>query len=420
MWYRLARVRNFPAAALVSLLCPPSALPQTLFDWRFWTAADGLEESFVRNVARGRDGRLWVRHGAVDKMSILDGYGVVRIPEPRVGGVVDDWGRLARVYSGASGEAWTVEDHALKRYQASGWMVEVPEKPDEHMIAAMPAGDGRVLVIFSDRLAEYQPKLRTWTALKRVADASIGEFLRMVPGFSADFWITAEHGIARLQFRPSGELRWTEFDTRRIGLSHIEGPLPADAGELLVTGRVAGSKNHAIARWREGRIEILYTARYENLRGWLGPDGFIWGVEGTSLFRLVNGRKQAVQKYGLLSGLIRDVMTEPGGEFWLGTSDGLAHYAKAIWRTPEPMSRLDQPVHAIVEDPKGRLWFSANEDLLELDGSTWRRHPLPSGMRTHTAHTDSVIPLPDGRIAVMAMENDSLDRVLLFDPATRR
>jgi len=111
MWYRLDRglrtlVRNFPAAALVSLLCPSSALPQTLFDWRFWTAADGLEESFVRNVARGRDGRLWVRHGAVDKMSILDGYGVVRIPEPRVGGVVDDWGRLARVYAGGDGEAW--------------------------------------------------------------------------------------------------------------------------------------------------------------------------------------------------------------------------------------------------------------------------------------------------------------------------
>src|SRR5882672_496511 len=126
MWYQLDRapgwrglrtgVRNFLAAALVSLLCPEFALPQSQFDWRFWTAADGLEESFVRNMARGREGCIWVRHGAVDKMSILDGYGVMRIPEPRAGGVIQDWGRLARVYSSVEGEAWTVEDHALKRY----------------------------------------------------------------------------------------------------------------------------------------------------------------------------------------------------------------------------------------------------------------------------------------------------------------
>jgi signal transduction histidine kinase/CheY-like chemotaxis protein/ligand-binding sensor domain-containing protein len=408
-------------AALAGLLSPPAALPQTQLNWRFWTASDGLQESFVRNIGSGPDGHIWVRHGAVDKMSVLDGYGVTLLPEPRAGSVIEDRGRLARVYTGADGEAWTVENHALKRYRASRWLVEFPEKPDERMIAAMPAGADRVLVIFSDRLSAYQPTLRKWTVIKNVENASIGEFLQMTPGFSADFWITAAHGVARLEFGAGAiEPRWTECDTRGIGLSHIGRPQPADGGELLVSGRLAGSQLHAIARWQGRSIEIIYTAKFDNLRGWRGPDGSMWGLEGTSLFRLVNGHKQAVQKYGVLSGLIRDVLTEPGGEFWLGTSDGLAHHVKSIWRTPEPMSGLDQPVHAIAEDTKGRLWFSANEDLLELDGSTWRRRPLPSGMRTHTAHADSIMPLPDGRIAFLAMENDNLDRVLLFEPATGR
>jgi hypothetical protein len=261
-------------AALVWLLSPPPALPQTQLNWRFWTASDGLQESFVRNLGSGPDGHIWVRHGAVDKMSVLDGYRVTLIPEPRAGSVIEDRGRVARVHTGADGEAWTVENHALKRFRASRWWVEVPEKPKERMIAAMPAGADRVLVTFSDRLSTYQPTLRKWTVIKNVEDASIGEFRQMTPGFSADFWITAAHGVARLEFGAGAiEPRWTECDTRGIGLSDIGWPEPADGGELLVSGRLAGSHLRAIARWQGRRIEILYIARYDNLRGWRGPDG---------------------------------------------------------------------------------------------------------------------------------------------------
>ena len=60
-------------------------------EWRFWTQSDGLAESSIRSVGSAPDGRIWLRHGAVDSMAVLDGYGVVRLPEMRTGSIAV-WG----------------------------------------------------------------------------------------------------------------------------------------------------------------------------------------------------------------------------------------------------------------------------------------------------------------------------------------
>jgi signal transduction histidine kinase/CheY-like chemotaxis protein len=417
---RVRRARYVLAATLVLLLSEPNAFSQSRLDWRFWNAADGLPESFVRKLSSGPDGRIWIRNGVMDSMSILDGYGVTVIPEARTDRTIEDWNLLTRVHAGGDGDAWAVENHALKRYKDGHWLVEASENPGERMIVAMPAGADRVLVLFSDRLSAFQPSQRSWTAIKRSEDLSIGKFLHMAPGFAGDFWITAAHGIARLQIGSgTHDLQWTERDTREIGLSEIDWPAPADDGEVVVTGLMRGGPLHAIVRWKGPLLEVVRTSTSKNLRGWRGPDS-IWGIDGASLFRFVEGQKRNVPKHGVLSGLVYDVITEPGGGFWLGTTDGLAHYTPALWRTPEPMQHLDQPVHSIIEDRRGRLWFAATQHLLELDGSTWRWHPLPPGFRTQTVHTNAVWPLPDGRIGLMVNEMERFDGVLMFNPANSR
>ena len=94
-------------------------------NWRYWTAEDGMMESFSRAVNRGSDGEIWVRHGTVGKMSILDGRSVRQIEDPWK----ESGDRLARqrhVWPDGSGGAWAIENLSLMRFEGGQWNGFVP------------------------------------------------------------------------------------------------------------------------------------------------------------------------------------------------------------------------------------------------------------------------------------------------------
>jgi signal transduction histidine kinase/ActR/RegA family two-component response regulator len=385
-------------------------------EWRFWTQSDGLAESCIRSVGSAPDGRIWLRHGAVNTMAVLDGYEVARLPEMRTGSIID-WGLRARAYGAWNGEGWAVEAGELRRFVSGRWIVEVAKTDAQGMLVAVPAGPHGVLVLFADRLTLYVPAGRAWKAIKRREETRLGDFLQIVPGFSEDYWITGTTGLARLELpEGAGAGRWTERDTLGIGMREIGYPHPSGRQEVFFSGRVSGGSRRAVARWNARELKIVHTSRQDNLMGWRGPDGEIWILDGATLFRLIDGKRQPVTKSDSLAGSIYDVLTEPAGGFWLATSEGLAHYTPPIWRTPVEVADLDAPVHSILEDRQGRLWFAATEYLLELDGTVWRRHRLPGGVLSHTVRTHSLGLLPDGRITLQVGLTASDETVQLFDP----
>ncbi|MDE3164375.1 MAG: hypothetical protein KGN36_01100, partial [Acidobacteriota bacterium] len=386
-------------------------------EWRFWTASDGLSESFIRSIAPGADGRLWVRHGSIDRMSVLDGYAVAHVPEPRVG-QLQNWGTGARIYGTASGEAWSVDLGVLVHYQGGRW-IKVAHDGEERARMAVPDGTGRVLVLFPSGMEAWDPARLVWSRVLSAADAGLGRLRFLVPGFERDFWVTAEEGVARLETAGGRDI-WKFARTRDQGVRGIRYPLPAPGGELFFTGRVAGAERWSVQRWDGTRVEPVYSSRQDNLRGWRGPDGAIWVIEGSALLRSAGAGWERVRRIGPLTGTINDVLTEADGGFWIGTYEGLAKSNLPVWRTPRALADLDTPVHSAAEDARGHLWFSATEYLLELDGDIWRRHPLPPGTRTHTPQTHGTLVLPDGRIAVKERGADSVEGFLLYDPATGR
>ena len=361
-------------------------------------------------------------------MSVLDGYSVKQIPEPRRGGAIV-WSQLAAIYAGPTGIAWTIENHELMRFDGALWTSLAKEEPGDTMIAAMPVGTDAVLVLLADRIALFQPSSHSWRILK--TSLEIGSFSHMVPGFHNDYWITASHGIVQLKLNPGfGIQSWKQLATDDIGLVEIEQPLPSSTGaageELFVTGRRREDGSvRAVARWFDVEtahpgIEIVRTATPDNLRGWRGPDGTLWTIEGASLRRLLNGRWVSVEKYGMLAGTLYEVVTEQGGGFWIGTSEGIAHYAPSVWTTADFVKQLDQPVHAITEDRQGRLWFAATDYLLELDGASWSAYPWPHGVQTQAAQSDTLWMMADGRIAAKLVGRGTEDHVFLFDPSSRK
>jgi signal transduction histidine kinase/CheY-like chemotaxis protein/ligand-binding sensor domain-containing protein len=386
-------------------------------EWRFWTQSDGLPESCIRSITSAPDGRIWLRLGAVDSMAVLDGYGVARLPEMRTGAILD-WGLRARAYGTQNGEGWALEAGDLRHYVSGGWRVEVAKRDAPGMLAAVLAGSRGILVLFSDRVTLYDPLARTWNVVKWRRQTQLGEFLQIVPGFGGDFWITGSTGLARLESADRAGDRWAEVNTLAAGMREIAFPYPSGPHELFFSGRMLDGSHWAVARWDTRRLEVIRKSLQDNVRGWRGPDGVPWILDGSRLLRIVGGKPMPVTRRDALSGTIYDVLPEADGGFWLGTSEGLAHYTPPIWRTPPELADLDAPVHAAMEDRQGRLWFAASEYLLELDGSVWRRYSLPNGVRTHTIQTHSLWQVPDGRITVKARGAHEDEQVLLFDPAS--
>jgi hypothetical protein len=202
-------------------------------------------------------------------------------------------------------------------------------------------------------LSTYDPETRSWTVVKTSAATALGEFRNMTAGFSGEVFITGSHGIARMEtLQKSGPYEWVEFDTRRMGVMNLEKAFPDQDGEAFVTGTRISAANKVLLKWQNGNVEAVYSGGKQSLGGWRGLDHSIWIVQGASTFRVTNGHKEVISRQGALSGLTYDALPETSGRFWMPTSDGLLHYTPPIWRTPEPVSRFDLPVHAIAEDKK--------------------------------------------------------------------
>ena len=216
----------------------------------------------------------------------------------------------------------------------------------------------------------------------------------MTRGFSGELWIAGARGLGRLDGPVSQVLDGAPG--RRPGRSQ----LPAARARTARCSRPQSTRAraHKVAvRFAGGRYQRVFDST-RMLRAWRGPHGSVWVLEGTRTWRLSGGQQEAVARHGPLAGLVYDIVTEPGGVFWIASTTGLGRYAPSLWRTPDAIKAFDQPVHSAVEDAPGRLWFAATEALLELDGDTWRVHPLPRG------HADGPEPVgvarhPAGRAA---------------------
>jgi signal transduction histidine kinase/CheY-like chemotaxis protein len=404
--------------ALLALLAAPLA-GNDLAGWRSWTVADGMPETYSQSLGADPDGKIWIRHGAVSSMSLLDGYSLLPLAEPRDGFKVN-FDILAPVYGNGRGEAWTVEDAALKRYVGGRWVVETRQQPGETMLGAIPIGEDQVVVLFADRVSIFDRVSRFSTVVMRAAASATGPFRKAVRGFGKEIWLTGENGVARLEL-PDGArpLRWTGYDTRRHGLRSLDYPVPDAQGGLFFTAATHRAGVRKLVRWKGSGIDVLYTGG-SGLRGWPGADGAIWINDESSLFMIGSGRQSSIERRGVLAGSLVDIVTEPGDAFWVTSSEGAARYAPPLWRTPPAVAGLGQAVFSMVEDRAGRMWFTAASSLIELDGADWHVYPLPPEYRIQTAHVYSLTALPDGRIAFKTGTSVSTNRLMAFDPNSSR
>ncbi|MEW6233864.1 MAG: histidine kinase [Candidatus Omnitrophota bacterium] len=373
--------------------------------WRFWQAVDGLGESCSNSVFIGPSGRVWVNHGHIDRMSVLDGYSVENIPSPGVG---------AHVYVSASGEIWSIYKNGFKKYiyhnqLTDGKWIEYPvEDIQTETTPFFPIADGGIAYLLPDRLMRFDPSTHQSEVLFAVSDSHLDSFNDLLAARNGDLWLAGRNGAAVYQGKEY------LFDPA-LNLQDLNDLQEGGEGIIFGTAYSPAIQKRVLVRWHQGEWKIVYqNPEQDVLRGW-GDESRFWVFEPSFQLSLIEGKQTTkVDRNKVLSRILIDLDVEPNGTFWLATSEGLARYASAAWRTPPETMGMDNVVHAIQEDRQGHLWFLFARQLAVLQESTWAFYALPDAIESNELITEALCFLADGRLLLKTTSG-----LLLFDPQTK-
>lgn len=428
---------------LFSVLVLPGvreANAQTPSAWKFWSTGDGLQEAFTSGVAVDSTGVVFAKHGAVDKLSRLTGYSVDSIPDP---------GIIGRVAIGADHDLWVFGGNKLFRYHGSRWTsylvpdlsarlpfitndeqywIPPPGAGDQlYKAAVCPVGKGRVLLLLPDRLLEFDANSGRFRTVEVAAETSLKRFIGMYRTTGKRIWVSGQNGVANvLEMADGVGLQWRDYPAP-AGFRDFEQPREGDGGELFVAASLLTAK--VLVRFDGNSWTPIYKGGSARLRAWRGADHDLWVQDDNAILRLSESQGagtpdktrtgEPVDRQAALSGRILDVVPDSGGAFWVTTTQGIARYTPASWRTPAAVRgpEMDLVVHAITEDQSGNVWFLSTKFLIRFGTTGWSKYSLPVGDRPGSSLTDALRILPDGRVALLSLVPGEL---LLFDPVRKR
>jgi len=380
---------------------------QNVSDWRIFRDYNGLHQSACVSVSVTPDGKVLVRHPDGSFVTELDGYSIksVALPEPTV-----------NVSESPGGRLWIMtRDGRLEEFNQGVW-VEHPAPeigPVGNVIAPfyLPE-ENHIIFLCADRLVEYDaenPGLPQTRTLLRSDQTRLGKFTGMTVARDGGLWITGERGLGkapRLALRPGLEKSWNDYlPPESLQIQNLLEPREGDEGGVTVIAESSANGHEVVARF-DGLDWAAQPAGMENIRcAWQGSDRILWVATTNALFQQEPGRTNWTEYQEISDHQYNELAMEPGGTFWLATSDGLFHYAPPLWRSPNPIREIYSPVRCLAEDAAGRLWFVAAGKLQSLQGEIHHEFALPDKIAEDASTVRAIFALKDGTLLLDAGEN---------------
>ncbi len=401
-------------AALVGL-----AVTGAADQWRLYKAADGLSESLSTAVTVSPRGTVWVKHGEVNAISMLDGYVIQHIPTPAE--------RIYRVYQSRAGRVWAVYENGLLGFVDNEWVAypltnwltvtEWNQLRAGRSPGILPAEEDRVLMLLPDRLVQFRSVDQNFRVLKRADELGLGRFLDLAPAANGGLWLTAQHGLARFagpvrQLVPASA--WTRHEIpTSLRVVNPHRPFEDEAGGLTLIAEPVNA-GRTVFVYFDGLQWLARGVPDESLRfAWRDPEAAaFWGVTLNQLLRFESNRVVAVTP-PFPPGQVLDVAVQPRGVFWLAMREGLLRRAPSAWRSPALPITAPGLVQGLAEDAGGALWVAAEAGLFGFRESRWETHAWPAGLEPVFQPKDGLFALADGALYLTA--GDGLWR---FDPAS--
>jgi len=389
---------------------------QKASNWRAYKVSSGLPSPVCASVTIAPRGKVLVTHPGISNITELDGYSVKTIPAPRPLG--------NRVYQSPAGQFWTVVPEGLLDFKTNGAsslhpLPEIaalfkagPFRPPDP-VPLCPVRQGLVLFLLPDRLAELDCSdshhART-LVLRLAGQTGLERFTGLCParGYAgeAGLWIGGAHGLAKVS-GPTRNLNaqseWREYlFPPTLQIQDLRQLHEDTSGNITGLVESSQTRQKLIAHF-DGQRWSLDTATAERLRfAWRGPDGTGWAANTNTLFQYPPGATELTEYEDLTARAYNDLAVEPGGDFWLATSDGLFRYAPLAWRTPPAAQHIDSPIRCLTMDQQGRLWFISGSLLHSLHAGHHEEFPFPPGNRRRLQATRALVALKNGTLLLNA------------------
>jgi signal transduction histidine kinase len=392
-----------------------------------FTSSDGLRESWIEDVTQAPSGRVWISHGAVDSLTVYDGYSFRRLPSP---------GASLKLREGPTGQVWTLRPSVpgagnfsgvqlLDQGRWVGFPLPVLTKSALARGHFLPWAHDRVLLLTPERLLEFDRARADASPIRTAADTAVARFTDVAPAADGGAWIAGPGGF--LHIGPPATVnadrlvplppRWQARSISR--LHDVDGRLFASLE--LADGWAAVTFDGTT--WRELARTATLT---ESVTAWPGRDQDVWIAYATRFgFRLVVQAgaccHHAIDRTKAFSGRFNGVEPIGGGGFWLASSLGLVRHAPAAWRSPPELAAVDGWIGGMLEAGDGTLYALHERGLLQRGGTGWTLNPVPPAFIIAPGPATNIAELADGRIVLGAtVTTGTADATLVFDPVERR
>ncbi len=427
---------------------PETGWGQKSLDWpvnsRVYRSADGLPESSCVSVALAPQGKVLTRHPRSGAVSELDGYTVNILPSLGPGN--------GRVYESPGGQLWTAVADGLEELRDGRWVLHrVPEIAAAfHVgfphtmdpIPLYPVRQGVVICLLPDRLMEFdsedpdhartelllnadQTRLESFSGMTLARDGGLwiagARGLLKIPGpvrnlksglrraeveTPTDLGMSAEAGVRQRQGQApvtQAGSEWHDYlPPEALALHNFQEPHEDEQGNITALAESSADHRKTLVHF-DGELWSAEAVRVERVRhAWSSVDKTCWAATIDALFEWNEGGHEVVEGEESATRTYYDVAVEPGGAFWLASSDGLFRYAPLTWRTPAAVRSIHTPIHGLAGDEAaGGLWFVSGSSLHCLQNGRHREYPLPVSSN-NVPVVRAIFPLKDGSLLLEA------------------
>ncbi|HNQ90728.1 MAG TPA: ATP-binding protein [Verrucomicrobiota bacterium] len=375
--------------------------------WRLYRAADGLAESLTTALTVGPRGSVWAKHGELDTISVLDGYGVARVPAPPE--------RLFRIYESRAGRVWAVSPQGLMEYVADQWMRHplpslqkgFADRPGRALrqMAILPAEQDRVLVLLPDRLIAYRSLTREVGELWRSGEGGVGMLNDVVPALDGGVWVSAMHGLVRWP-GPLAKLNGNTVAVEHrvpheLGVQDLHRPIEDEGGGVTAVAEASDVGRRVMVHFDGSRWRRMSVSEESLLIAWRGEEGgLFWGLTRRGLVRLYPDRGVVMREAAVPANQYYDAAVLPRGVFWLASLGGLVRYSPLAWRAVAGIEEAPVVIHSMAADARGRLWLATSDGPWRWVEGRWEYGKWPEGFDPSFRAGDRWWPLGGDRLAI--------------------